>query len=190
MTTINFVIVEIDEAYKNEVDGVVVNSTIESVQHINRIAKVIEAPDFTILKSGDEVVVHHNMFRLRNGIKGKKVRSNYHLEGNTYFVPLTEVYMYRRNGSDWQAIRPFVFIKPVEQETKKEGNVIVNSGESNSYKGRKRLMGTVKYPNDELLDMGVNVGDEIIFSYWSEYEFDIDGEILYKMSNKDILAIL
>ena len=188
--TLNYVIVEIDEAYKNEVDGVIVNSTIESVAHINRVAKVVDSPDFTILKKGDEVVVHHNIFRLRNGLRGKKLQSNYHLEGNKYFVPLTEVFMYRRDDSDWNAIRPFVFVEPIKSEDIKVGNVIINSNETNSHKGTVKLQGIIKYPNEELISKGVKVGDRIIFSYWSEYEFNINGETLYKMSTKDILAIL
>lgn len=188
--TINYIIVEVDEAYVNEVNGIVVNSTIESVAHINRVAKVIDAPEFTILKKGDEVIMHHNILRLRNGIRGKRVKSNYHLEDNKYFVPLTEVFMYKRGDSDWQAIRPFVFVKPVPKEDEKVGGIIVTANESNSHKGMKKLRGIIKYPNDELLAKGVNVGDEIVFSTWSEYEFSINGELLYKMSNKDILAVL
>lgn len=188
--TLNFVIVEIDEAYKNEIDGLIVNSTIESVQHINRVARVIEAPYFTILESGDEVVVHHNMFRLRNGLRGKKVQSNYHLEDNKYFIPLTEIFMYKRGDSDWTAIRPFVFVKPIKMEDDVVGNVIIAPNEKNSHKGYKKLRGIIKYPNDELLSEGIKEGDEVIFSYYSEYEFNIDGELLYKMSSKDILAKL
>jgi len=187
--TINYIIVEIEDAYNNEVDGLVVNSTIESVAHINRIAKVIEAPIFTILKKGDEVVVHHNMFRLRNGIKGKKIQSNYHLEGNKYFIPLTEVFMYRRGG-EWKSIRPFVFIKPIELEEESVGRFTITKTSTNSHKGMKKLRGIVKYNNDDLESQGVKIGDEIIFSYYSEYEFNIEGETLYKMSTKDILAVL
>lgn len=186
--TLNYVIVEIDEAYKNEIEGLVVNSTIESVAHINRIARVVEAPSFTIIKKGDEVVVHHNIFRLRNGLRGRKLQSNYHLEGNKYFVPLTEVFMYKRGNNNWNAIRPYVFVKPIKKVDKKIGNIIINSSEQNSHKGNIKLHGIIKYPNDELVYNGVDVGDNVIFSDWSEYEFNIDGEILYKMSTNDILA--
>ena len=187
--TINYIIVEIDEAYNNEEDGIVVNSTVESIQHINRTARVLEAPDFTILKKGDEVVCHHNIFRIRNGIQGQKVKSNYNLEGNIYFVPLTEVYMFKRD-SDWNAIRPYVFVKPVNYEDKKFGNIIITGADSNTHKGKEKLKGVIKYPNDELVHNGVKEGDEVVFSSFSQYEFNINGETLYKMSTKDILAII
>lgn len=185
--TINYIIVEVDEAYLNEIEGITVNNTIESVAHINREAIVVDAPSFTILKKGDRVLMHHNILRLRNGIRGKKVRSNYHLEGNKYFVPLTEVFMYQRD-SDWNAIRPFTFVKPIPKEDKKIGGFIVNATETNSHKGMKKLRGIMKYPNDDLADKGIKAGDEVVFSEWSEYEFNVNGEILYKMSSKDILA--
>lgn len=190
MTTINYIIVEVDEAYKNEVDGIIVNSTIESVEHINRIARVVEAPSFTILQKGDEVIVHHNMFRMRNGMKGKKVQSDYFIEGNKYFIPLTLVFAYRRGDEDWQSIRPFVFVKPIEFEEEQVNGFTITKGESNTHKGRKKLRGLIKFPNDELEAQGVKEGDEVLFSDYSEYEFNIEGETLYKMSTKDILAVL
>lgn len=188
--TINYIIVEVDEAYVNEVNGIVVNSTIESVAHINRIAKVVDAPEFTILEKGDEVVIHHNMLRLRNGIRGKKVKSNYHLEGNLYFVPLTEVFMYKRGDSEWSSLQPFVFVKPIPKEEELTQGLLIGVDNSNSHKGMQKLRGLVKYGNESLSSKGVNNGDKVIFSPWSEYEFNIDGEILYKMSTKDIVAVL
>lgn len=188
--TLNYIIIEVDEAYVNEVNGIVVNNTIESVAHINRVARVVDAPEFTILKKGDQVVVHHNILRLRNGLRGKLLKSNYHFEGNKYFVPLTEVFMYKRGDEDWNAIRPYTFVKPIPQEDVKVGRFIINPTESNSHKGNVKLQGIMVYPNDELIAKGINAGDRVVFSEWSEYEFNIDGEILYKMSSKDILAKL
>ena len=187
--TINYIIVEIDEAYNNEEDGIVVNSTVESVRHINRIATVLEAPDFTILKKGDKVICHHNIFRIRNGIKGQKVRSNYNLEDNVYFVPFTEVFMFKRE-ENWEAIRPYVFIKPAYYNDKKVDNITLVGNSNNSHKGNKKLRGFVKYPNDDITKSGVKVGDEVVFSSHSQYEFNVEGETLYKMSTRDILAII
>lgn len=188
MSTLNYLIVELDEAYNNEVEvledqSLIVNSTIESVAHISRTAKVIEAPDFVILQQGDEVVVHHNIFRLRNNTKGNLTQSNYHLEGNKYFVPLTEVFMYKRD-SDWICLEPYVFIKPIE--LREEESLLL--GVKDEYKGREHQKGIIAFNNKQLLDQGVKVGDEIVFSRNSEYEFTIDGELYYKMRTKDILA--
>lgn len=186
--TINNLIVEIDSTYNNEVGGITVNSTIESVAHINRVATVVEAPDFVTVKKGDKIVAHHNIFREKNGIRGKRLMSNYHLEGNKYFVPLLEVFAYKRGDEEWKALSPFTFVRPIEKEDEVVGGIIINATEHNSYKNRVKNRGIMVYPNDDLIKQGVNKGDEVIFTPYSEYEFNINNEILYKMSTKDIVA--
>lgn len=192
MKVLNFIIVEVEEAYNNEIElnsGVklTVNTTIESVEHINRVAKVVSAPEFTILQEGDEVIIHHNICRLRNGVKGEKVYSNYHLEGNKYFVPLTEVFMYRRD-SDWISIDPYCFVKPIKIEGQESSFIYIPDEFKEGHKGNERHVGILEYPNKQLIEEGYKKGDKIIFSKNSEYEFNIDGTIMYKMSSKDILA--
>lgn len=190
MPTLNYLIVELDEAYNNEVEmsdnkSIIVNSTIESVAHISRKAKVIEAPNFVILKEGDEVIIHHNIFRLRRDVSGKIVPSNYYLEDNMYFVPLTEVFMYKRD-SEWVSLEPYVFIKPIP--LREEGEVLLNI--KKEHKGREHQKGIISFNNKELVRQGVKVGDEVSFSKNSEYEFEIDGEVYYKMKTSDILAVI
>jgi co-chaperonin GroES (HSP10) len=191
MRTVNYLIVELDEAYNNEEvistgDSVIVNSTIESVENINRVARVVAAPDFTILKEGDEVVVHHNIFRLRNSTKGNQIASNYDIGNNQYIVPLTEVFMYKREG-EWKAIKPYCFVEPVETE-KRDLTFDITTEES--YKGRLDKVGILRYINEDLSSQGVSEGDRVLFSRFSEYEFLIEGKLYYKMSSKDILAVL
>lgn len=191
MKSNNFVIVEVDKAYNNEKKigdvSLVVNSTIESVEHINRIGKVITSPSFTPLKEGDEVIIHHNICRLRNGTKGKLVESDYHIEDNKYFVPLTEIFMYKREGKDWIALAPYCFIEPIEDEAKMVGSIYIPH-DSDNYKGMVARQGIMKYANPDLIENGINNGDHIAFSEYSEYEFEIDNKIYYKMSNKDVLG--
>jgi hypothetical protein len=190
MATLNYLIVELDVAYNNEVDilenqSIIVNSTIESVSHISRKAKVVEAPNFVIIQEGDEVIVHHNIFRLRNDTKGNLAQSNYYLGDNKYFVPLTEVFMYKRD-SDWICLEPYVFIQPIplrEEET-------LLLGIKEEHKGMEHQKGLVAFNNKDLIDQGVKVGDEVAFSKNSEYEFDVDGKLYYKMKTRDILAVI
>ena len=47
-------------------------------------------------------------------------------------------------------------------------------------------MGKIEYINDELLSLGLNVGDEIAFEPDSEYPFYIDGKKLYRMFTNSI----
>lgn len=196
MPTINYIIIESKQAYNNEVElkngqKIIVNSTIESVEHINRVGKVVEAPDFTILQKGDEVVVHHNIMRLRNGVKGQKVESNFHIEDNKYFVPLTEVFMYKRDGGNWTAIDPYCFVKPIKKEVEKKGSILLpENNKEGTHKGMLKNMGILTYGNKELEEIGVEEGTQVIFSDDSEYEFVIDNELFYRMRTKDIIGIV
>ena len=191
MKVINYVIAEVDKEYLNEVEtsigNFIVNSTIESVENINRKVKVLAAPDFTILKEGDEIIIHHNILRSRNGIGGRVIDSNYLIGDKRYIVPLTEIFMYKRDG-DWISIDPYCFIRPVEQELDEEGFNLSLS--ESSYKGKIKNVGIIEYPNKALLEQGVKKGDKVVFSKNSEYEFTIDGVLYYKMSTKDVLAVL
>jgi len=44
----------------------------------------------------------------------------------------------------------------------------------------------MRYPNDYLLSQGVEAGDEVTFRPESEYEFQVDGEKLYRMFDHQI----
>ena len=194
MRSINYIIVEVDSAYNNDKDigngiNITVNTSIESVEHINRVAKVVKAPDFTMLEEGDEVIVHHNIFRLRNDQMGLEVESNYWIEDNKYFVPLTEVFMYRRGDSDWKALDPYCFVKPIEQEQPEQVQGIYVKDMEDNYKGMVKNTGVMAYVNESLKSLGVSDGYTIAFSNYSEYEFTIDGELYYKMATKDIIGI-
>lgn len=190
MKTPYYVIVETDKAYNNEKKitediSIVVNTTIESVEHINRKATVLVAPDFTVLEKGDEVIIHHNIFRLRNGLKGVMLESDYLIEDNRYCVPPTEIFMYKRGDSDWEALDPYCFIKPI----KAEEDTSLIKGVRDLHKGNLPHIGIIVYPNKEMAEKGLKKGDKVAFSKYSEYEFELNGEILYKMSTNDILAV-
>lgn len=191
MEAVNYFIVSLDKAYDNEVEtsdgnSIIVNSTIEKVEFINRVATIVAAPDFTILEVGDKVVVHHNIFRLRNGTSGNVIESSYHIGGNEYFVPLTEVFMYKRE-EDWQSLDPYCFVKPIEKEITEGFSLGLNES---SYKGKENGVGIMAYPNKNLLSQGIKKGDKVKFTKNSEYEFNIDGVLYYKMSTRDIVAIV
>jgi hypothetical protein len=47
-------------------------------------------------------------------------------------------------------------------------------------------MGEMVYPNEYLQDKGIKAGDLVCFSPDSEYEFDVDGQKLYRMYDHQI----
>lgn len=191
MKSVNYFIVEVDKAYENEVElstggKFIVNSTIEEVSHINRVATIVASPDFTVLQAGDKVVMHHNILRLRNDVNGNVAPSNFHIEDNKYFVPLTEVFMFKRGG-EWKALDPYCFVEPIDEESDKGFSL---SLQESSYKGKKKGVGIMRYPNEDLTAQGVKTGDKVKFTPNSEYEFNIDGVLYYKMSTRDIIAVI
>ena len=52
------------------------------------------------------------------------------------------------------------------------------------------MVGLVEIPNKKLISQGVKKGDLISFKPDSEYEFEVDGEKLYRMFDHQITMIL
>ena len=188
-----FFIVEVEDDYNNEVElsnglKLAVNNTIDNVEHINRIGKLIDGPKGSNVQQGDTLLFHHNICRRAWGLKGKKRQSMFYIKSHIYYIPITEIFMVKRQGaSDWEAIDPYVFVKPLEAQKKvlKNGLEIMED----SYKDMKNLMGTISYSNKTLLYSGINEGDLVTFQEDSEFEFEIGGEIHYRMKTNDILAV-
>jgi len=194
MNSLNYVIVEVDSEYNNEEKigdtSIIVNTTIESVAHINRIARVVSAPEYTVLKKGDDIIVHHNIFRKRNSQFHTEVKSDYHIKDKLFYVPLNEIFAYKKD-STWKALDPFVFVKPIKASKTDTSKVLTITGNKSSryHKGCLKNVGVVEYPNKELIDNNIVKGTRVWFTDDSEYEFKIDGQILYRMKTSDILGI-
>lgn len=195
MKAVRYVLVKSDQDYNNEIDfaggKLVINSSIESVANINREATVVSSPEGTVLEEGDTVIIHHNIMRRKNDIKGNEIKSPFHLEGNIYFVPPTEIFAYKRGDGEWKALDPFCFVKPIELEKEKvlDSGIILTPTSKDSFKGRENGVGILRFANRELEESeGIFPGDKVHFEPFSEHEFEIDGEVLYKMRTQDILA--
>lgn len=194
MKAVHYVLVKSDQDYNNEVElkgglKLVVNSSIETVENINREATVVSSPKGTVLKEGDRVIIHHNIMRRKNDIKGNEIKSPFHIEDNIYFVPPTEVFAYKRDGGEWQALDPYCFVKPIElKEEKVESGIVILPGAQDNFKKRANGVGIMRFANRELAVEGIEPGDKVHFEPWSEHEFEIDGEVLYKMKTSDILG--
>lgn len=192
MKAVKYVIIETPTEYNNEVElssglKLIVNTTIESVANINRQVKVLAAPENTILEKGDMLVVHHNILRRKNNIKGEEVRSDYWMYDNIYFVPPTEIFLYKKSESEWEAPDPFVFIEPIEKDIKTESGIFLDTGFEKKYVDN---MGYIAYINEELKSWGLKKGDKVFFKDDSEYEFNIDDRLLYRMKTSDILGLV
>lgn len=188
-----YFLVEVLEDYNNHVTlsnglRLAVNNSIDNVEHINRIGKLISGPQSSNAKPGDMLMFHHNICRRSWGLKSKKRRSSFYVKDSFYYIPASEIFMIKREGlGAWEALDPYVFLRPLQAERR-----VLNNGleiMEDSYKDRKNLMGTISHSNKTLRAAGVQEGDLVAFQQDSEFEFKIGEEIFYRMKTADILAV-
>jgi len=165
-------------------DGKLIKSTSqEDHTATNRFATVEEIPILWSfnkeISKGDTVVVHHNIFRKYYDMKGVEKSGPCHFKDDLYIVDVEQVYLYKNKGK-WNSVGDYCFIKPIEREK----DVIL------SVDRNKQLVGEVKYGNKELRELDIFEGDNVCFLPESEYEFEIDGETLYRMKTKDVCVLI
>ena len=176
----DFIIEPVGERYDNELKigdkNLVLNSKIESHKFVNNKAKVVSIPLAikTPIKVGDEIVVHHNIFRRYYNQKGKEVNSSKYFKDNTYFCQLDQIYMYGRNNL-WKPFNGRCFVAPIINKDDLE------------IKKQKNHIGILKYGNSSLEALKISEDDVVGFTPNSEFEFVINDELLYCMKSKDIV---
>ena len=166
----DFIVSPIGERYNNVslVDDkeLILNTEVFNHQYINRKAKIIATP--LLFKSpvnvGDEVIVHHNIFRRWHDVKGRERNSRSYWKEDKYIISEDQIYLYNN-----KAMPGYSFVKPI-----KSNNKLTNNTE-------QPLVGIIKY-TDGTFDINELVG----FIPNSEYEFIINGERLYRIMNKFI----
>ena len=150
----------------------ILNTDISDHKFVSREAVVYEIPIArdTHINRGDELYVHHNIFRRWHDVRGIEKNSKSYFKDNLYFCELDQIFLYKHKGS-WKANQGYCFIKPLASEDEFSTNK------------EKPLMGIVKYTDDSDL---LTIGEKIGFTPDSEYEFIINGERLYRVMTKEI----
>jgi len=165
----NFVVKPIGERYNNtkKLDGgeIILNTEIFNHQYVNREAKVVSTPNIgdTDIKTGDTVIVHHNVFRRWHDQYGVEKNSRSYFNESTYLVNHDQIFLYKRK-TKWIAPKGYCFVKPLK------------AIDQFNIESEKPLQGVVKYS-----DGTVEVGDLIGFRPGGEYEFIVDGERLFRI---------
>lgn len=138
----------------------------------NRYAEVVSTPiNYSgEIQPGDTLIVHHNVFKYFYDMKGNQKSGKSFFMDDLFLVDDYQYYMYKHKGT-WKSQDAFCFIKPVPKE-----EFYVHSAGT-----EQPLIGEVKYSNNVLSSYGINVGDRVSFKPHSEYEFNIDGEKLYRV---------
>jgi len=149
----------------------IINSGIEDHRFISKKAVVVSTPAAytTKINIGDELYIHHNIFRRWYDQKGKERNSSTHFKDDLYFVSPEQIYMY-----NLKTHLDYCFIKPLKNQS-----VLENRKEQPN-------VGIVKYSNKSLEALKITPGTLITFTPNSEFEFIIEGERLYCMKSNDI----
>lgn len=151
----------------------VINTSIEDATFVNRLGLVCAVPNGGQIPVGSLVVVHHNVFRTYLDMKGNKRKSNEFFRDQYYLVDPSKIYLYADEES-WKTTDGYCFISPVDY--------IQDSQIYRSDKEKEEHVGIIKYGSIPNVKENQTVG----FTKNSEYEFEIDGEKLYRMKNSDI----
>lgn len=167
--------------YKNtkEIGGIelIVSTSEEDHRFSNREAEVLEVPiDYNgPIKVGDKLLVHHNVFKFYNDMKGRRKSGKSFFKEDIFLIDDEQFFMYH-NETGWHAHDRYCFVQPIKPE------------ESFIYKPieEEPLMGIMRYPNEALMNAGVKPGDKVCFKPESEYEFTVDEEKLYRMYDHQI----
>lgn len=180
---LNFIITPKNGQYVNykEIGGkkLCVNTSIEEAKDVNRIAIVLNVPMHYEgeVQVGDEVVIHHNIFRITYNSDGEPLQSHNYIKDNLWYCKDSSIFMAIRDGKKF-GVHDNVFVQPLKND------------DIWSLEAEKKHIGKIIYTNENLSKQGLNNGDLVAFMSESEYEFNIDNEKLYKMTNKQVLAKL
>ena len=140
----------------------------------NRFAEVVSTPisyDGDI-KPGDTIVVHHNVFKYYYDMRGRQKSGRSFLKDDLFLIDPYQYYLYD-SGDGWKCDDRFCFVKPIP----KQDFYLDVPGKY------QPLFGELKYINKKLLSFGLEQGDIVSFKPDSEYEFNIDGDLLYRVSS-------
>ncbi len=153
---------------KKNIDGkeLILNTELQNHQYTSRHGVVLSTPliGTTPIESGDEIIVHHNVFRRFYDVRGNEKNSKSYFKENMFFVKADQIFAYKSKGGQWKPVKEFCFVKPLKNK--------------NMFSSDKEipLKGIIKYGNSEI-PAGTLVG----FKPGAEYEFIINEERLYRV---------
>tara|TARA_R110002153_G_scaffold36359_1_gene107683 strand:- start:191 stop:769 length:579 start_codon:yes stop_codon:yes gene_type:complete len=170
---LDFIVKPIGDRYNNSVKvgekSLILNTEIFNHSYINRRAEVVSTPMHNPLniQVGDELIIHHNVFRRWHNMKGVEKNGRGFLKEGEFLLQNDQFFMYGK-PNDRKVVPGFTFIKPLKSE------------DNFSNDDEIPLMGVVKHSH--AFDKGALVG----FSPGDEFEFVVDEERLYRVMDKFI----
>jgi chaperonin GroES len=85
-----------------------------------------------------------------------------------------------------------VVVRRIEEDTKTAGGIIIpDTAKEKPMQGEVLAVGPgARNEDGDLIPMGVQVGDRVLFGKWSGTEVKIDNEELLIMKESDIMGVL
>ena len=169
----DFIVSPIGERYNNSKKvgdkELILNTEIYNHQFVNRWARVVATPLLfsSPINVGDEVIVHHNVFRRWHDVKGREKNSRSYWKEDKYIISQEQIYLYK--NKDWIASPGYSLIKPLK------------SNDKFNVQEEKPFVGIIKY-SDGTFKKGELVG----FRPGINCEDFIEGERLYRVMNNFI----
>ena len=170
----NFVVKPIGKRYNNVKKvgdkELVLNTEIFNHQYVNRKATVISKPIIgdTDIDVGSDVILHHNVFRRWHNQYGVEKNSKSYFNEDTYIVQPDQIFLYKKFWQ-WHSPKGFCWVKPIKNKDKYANSEVQEN------------VGIIKYT-----DGSFEINDLVGFTPISNYEFVIDGELLYRVYTKFI----
>ena len=115
----NFVVKPKGERYNNKKkvgdSELILNTDIYRHEFTNREAIVISTPIIgdTNIKPKDIVLVHHNVFRRWNDVKGTERNSRSYFNESTYLINYDQIFLYKTKNK-WIAPKGYCFVIPLK----------------------------------------------------------------------------
>ena len=150
--------------------SLIVNSENQNHEFVNRKGIVVSTPiiNDTNIRENAEVILHHNVFRRWSDVRGVEKNSKAYFSKDKYIVGPDQIFLYK-NDEDWRPLDGFCFVQPLVDED--------NFSKTKEHPDR----GVIVY-TDGVYEKGEVVG----YTPFSQYEFIIDGQRLFRVYNKFI----
>jgi hypothetical protein len=145
-------------------------TSIENAKDVSKEAIIVALPlnYHGEIEVGDEVIVHHNIFRDYYNQRGIMKHSRAYLYDDLYTAIPEELFLYKKDGK-WKANLNFCFVEPIEEDS-----ISILEGGTLPHTGTIWLSNTHK------------VNEPIGFTPESEYEVWIDDKLYYRMRDIDV----
>lgn len=151
-------------------------------------AEVVAIPEKykTNVKVGDTLYFHHHVVIAGNG-RGQVVKDDiYYIRFNPNNGHACQAYAFKcQDTGEVELISDWIFLVPEEQKNEEvtESGIVVSTK-----KPKYNQFGYVLYDSPRVQELGLKSGDKVMIMKNTDYEMEVDGQILYRVHMDDIYA--